>query len=227
MFSKITKLTNRKFYNKWLYKVTLRCEGCDVMRFVPLTEIIKFCQDGFYDSAHYFPSWRRAHNNKENLNRICQFLVNYSEDAYNLRIERSSVDVYTNDKNMYDKLSFECLGLVIHRFQPNAENIDILSNDNNCITVKKLPKKRYNYRVYLLPHKMAKDIDGKELLLDWMKKQSPKITCSPSIQRWFLDTDWNWDRRYVLVEDESTLLMFKLRAADVIGRIYKFVVCDK
>ena len=74
---------------------------------------------------------------------------------------------------------------------------------------------------------MAKDIDGKELLLDWMKKQSPKITCSPSVQRWFLDTDWNWDRRYVLVEDESTLLMFKLRAADVIGRIYKFVVCDK
>jgi hypothetical protein len=227
MLSKITKLTNRKFYNKWLYKVTLRCEGSDVLRFVPFTEIIKFCQEENYDATHYFPSWRKAHNNKENLNKICTFLMGYPENDYNLRIERSAIDIYTNDKNMYDKMSFECLSLVVHRFQPSAENIDILNQDNNCITVKKLPKKRYNFRVYLLPHKMAKDRDGKESILEWMKNQSPKITCSPSIQRWFLDTEWNWDRRYVLVEDEATLLMFKLRGADIIGRIYKFVVCDK
>lgn len=227
MFSKITKLTNRKFYNKWLYKVTLRCEGCDVMRFVPLSEIIKFCEDGSYDAAHYFPSWRRAHNNKDNLSKICKFLIDYSGDQYNLRIERSSLDVYTNNKEFYDKLSFQCLGLVIHRFQPSAENIDILSQDQHCITVKKLPKNRYNYRVYLLPHKMAYEVDAKSSIIDWMKNQNPKITCTPSIQKWFLETDWNWDRRYVLVEDEPTLLMFKLRAADVIGRIYKFVVCDK
>jgi len=227
MLSKITKLTNRKFYNKWLYKVTLRCEGSDVLRFVPFTEIIKFCQEENYDATHYFPSWRKAHNNKENLNKICTFLMGYPENDYNLRIERSAIDIYTNDKNMYDKMSFECLSLVVHRFQPSAENIDILNQDNNCITVKKLPKKRYNFRVYLLPHKMAKDRDGKESILEWMKNQSPKITCSPSIQRWFLDTEWNWDRRYVLVEDESTLLMMKLRGSEVVGRVYNFIVCDK
>jgi hypothetical protein len=31
----------------------------------------------------------------------------------------------------------------------------------------------------------------------------------------------------VLVEDESTLLMMKLRGADVVGRVYNFIVCDK
>jgi hypothetical protein len=78
-----------------------------------------------------------------------------------------------------------------------------------------------------MPHKMAKDREGKQKYLAWLKSQAPRITCTPAIERWFLTTDWNWDRRYVLVEDESTLLMMKLRGADVVGRVYNFIVCDK
>jgi hypothetical protein len=47
------------------------------------------------------------------------------------------------------------------------------------------------------------------------------------VQKWFLKTDWNWDRRYVLVEDEGTLLMMKLRNSDVVGTVYNYVVTDK
>lgn len=227
MLSKITKLTSRKFYNKWLYKVTLQCEGCEILRFIPLADIIKFCNEDNLDFHSSIPSWRRAHQNKEKINNLCSFLIGYPEACYNLRIERSAVDIYTNDKEMYDKLSFHCLSSVIHRFQPSPENITVLLSDENCIAVKKLPKNRYNYRVYLLPHKLSKDIENKQSVINWMLNQSTKITCSSSIQKWFLETDWNWDRRYVLVEDEATLLLFKLRASEVVGRIYKFVVCDK
>ena len=74
---------------------------------------------------------------------------------------------------------------------------------------------------------MANDKEGKKKYIEWLKRQSPKITCTTAIEHWFIKTDWNWDRRYVLVEDESTLLMLKLRNAEVVGRIYKFVISDK
>jgi hypothetical protein len=42
-----------------------------------------------------------------------------------------------------------------------------------------------------------------------------------------MKTEWNWDRRYVLVEDEGTLLMLKLRNPEVMGSVYNYVLSDK
>ena len=69
--------------------------------------------------------------------------------------------------------------------------------------------------------------EDKNNYLDWIKKQDPRITCTPALEKWFINTDWNWDRRYVLVEDEATVLMMKLRNAEVVGSVYKFVISDK
>jgi hypothetical protein len=74
---------------------------------------------------------------------------------------------------------------------------------------------------------MSGDRDGKQQYLNWIKKQNEKITLTPAVESWFIKTDWNWDRRYVLVEDEATLIMLKLRNSEVVGRIYNYVVSDK
>ena len=221
-----TKSTSRKFYNKWLYKISLSIEGCVIFRTVPISKIKEGLADTNED-IFYYPSWRKARANIEGINNICDFLVSYDETTYALRVERDRLDVYTNDSSFYDKFSLHAEEYLVHRFEPNANNIDVLNHSQNCITVNKLPKDRYRYRVYLLPHKMSNDREGKKKYLSWLKSQSPRITCTPAIEKWFLTTDWNWDRRYVLVEDESTLLMMKLRGAEVVGRIYNFVVCDK
>jgi hypothetical protein len=42
-----------------------------------------------------------------------------------------------------------------------------------------------------------------------------------------MKTDWNWDRRYVLVEDEGTLLLMKLKNSEVVGTVYNYVIVDK
>jgi hypothetical protein len=68
---------------------------------------------------------------------------------------------------------------------------------------------------------------GKVKFLDWLRQQAPRITCTERLAKWFLITDWNWDRRYILIEDEQSLLMLKLRNPDVIGRTYNFIVTDK
>lgn len=226
MLSQKTKQTNRKFYGKWLYKSTFRLEGSGMLRTKNLDEIEEFCL-GPDPNTHSYSIWQRAWENKDNILSMVKFLKKYNKDVYNLRIEKSMVDVYTNDVNFYNLISNNFENTLIHRFEPLAHTIDILNENQHYISVKKLPKNRYNYRVYLLPHKMKNDLDGKKKFVDWMKKQSPRITCTNAIEQWFIKTDWNWDRRYVLVEDEATLLMLKLRNSDVVGRIYNFIVTDK
>ena len=226
MLSQKTKQTNKKFYGKWLYKVSFLFEGCALLRSKSFNELENFCNGPDPDSYRHSLS-QRAWNNRESLLKLCSAVKPYPRDIYNLRIESNILDIYTNDPDFYSHASTELEEFVRNRFEPSDSNIDLLNENKNHITVTKLPKGRYNYRVYLLPHKMSNDKEAKQRYLDWLKLQTPRVTCTPAIEKWFLNTDYNWDRRYILVEDESTLLMLKLRNAEVVGRIYNFVLSDK
>ena len=57
--------------------------------------------------------------------------------------------------------------------------------------------------------------------------QGGRILISPIVKDWFIKTEYNWDRRYVLVEDSQTLLLLKLRNSEALGRIYDYVISDK
>lgn len=227
MLSLKTKPTTKKFYGKWLYKASFHLEGCALFRTKSLDDIKQFCL-GPEPAVNYVYSLNaKAYANRAAMLDVADFLGNYPRDSFNLRIESAYIDIYTNDVAFYDNISIKFSNCLRHRFEPNAATIDILSENKNYIAVKKLPKDKYNYRVYLLPHKMAKDKEGKQKFINWLKMQSPKITCTEAIEKWFISTDWNWDRRYVLVEDESMLLMMKLRNPEVIGRAYNFIISDK
>ena len=226
MLTTKTKLTNHKFYGKWLYKTTIKLEGCSLFRTKNIDEIKDFCQSS-EPNEHRYSVYNKAYKNKEELLDLCLFLDLQDKKSYATRIERDYIDFYSNDKKFYEDISNKFENILKHRFEPDESTKTVLDQSNNSITVKKLPKNRYNYRVFLLPHKMAGDKEGKQKYINWLKSQSPRITCTPAIEKWFIHTDWNWDRRYVLVEDESMLLMMKLRNSEVVGRIYNFVVADK
>lgn len=228
MLSLKTKQTNRKFYGKWIYKTTLNLEGCSLFRTKSIDEIIEFCLGPDDTKEHHrYSIYSKAYNNKEKILDICNFLKTQDIKNYSTRIENKFIDFYSNDKQFYEQLSSNFESIVKHRFEPEQSDLAVLENSAYSITVKKLPKNRYNYRVYLLPHKLAKDIDAKRKYINWLKSQDPRITCTDAVEKWFINTDWNWDRRYVLVEDEATLLMMKLRNSEVVGRIYNFVLSDK
>jgi hypothetical protein len=222
-----TKTTTCKFYGKWLYKVSLNLEGCSLYRTKTIDELKEFltgtCPESRYSYATTLKAWR----NRKDLYKFFTLLEKYNTDNYSIRIESPHLDLYTNDECIYQDFSNKFTDIVIHRFEPNEFSIDILNSNKNYIAVPKLPKGRYNYRVYLLPHKMSGDTAGKTKFLEWLENKSPAITCTPAIKKWFIRTDWNWDRRYVLVEDEQTLLMLKLRNSEVVGKIYNFIVSDK
>ena len=226
MISQKIKLTSRKFYGKWLYKVSLQLNGCAIFRQKTLDYIKSVCL-GEYPEERPHSLLAKAYKEKENIMALANFLESYDSKLWSKRIESSRIDFYTNDVDFYTKLSENFKHILIHRFEPNLESIDALNVSASTVVVKKLPHNKYQYRAYLLPHKMAGDKEGKKKYIAWLKTQEDRITCTPAVEKWFMTTDWNWDRRYILVEDESTLLMLKLRNSEVVGRIYNYVVSDK
>jgi hypothetical protein len=217
------KSTSRKFYGKWLFKVSLALGSASIFREHSLQSIIDFCNNTVVYSPYSI--FGRAAPYRAEIKELATFLSTYTDDIWSKRIESDQIDLYTNDRAFYDAVVSQFSEKIIHRFEP-AAGADQLLDSTGTIIVKKLPHNRYNYRVYLQPHKMAQDTEGKEKYISWLKQQD-RITCTPAIQEWFYKTNWNWDRRYVLVEDEQTLLMLKLRNSEVVGRIYKFEVSDK
>jgi hypothetical protein len=196
-----------------------------MFRMQSLENIIAFCNSDETDHRQHSIA-SRSYRHRDEMFKLANFLLQNSKYTWAKRIESSIFDLYTNDQEFYNAASIEFKDSLIHRFEPDLESIAAL-NDTSSIIVKKLPHDLYNYRVYLLPHVLAKDFEAKKKYIEWIKSQGDKMTFTPAIESWFLKTDWNWDRRYILVDNEQTLLLLKLRNAQVVGRIYKFVISDK
>jgi hypothetical protein len=220
------KKTNKKFYNKWLYKVTLNLDGAGIFRIYDLDTIEDLCSNK--DIKKYIPRWVEGdvNKNKDTILDIVRFLKTYNSSDWTKRIERKNLDLYTNNPGFYKHLLKDFDQIIVQAFEPDEQYKDLLET-TGTIVGKKLPHDRYRFRVYLLPHKMARDIDAKLRFISWIKSQQSRITCTDAVERWYLATNWNWDRRYVLVEDEQTLMMLKLRGGDVVGKVYNYQICDK
>lgn len=219
------KSTSRKFYNKWLYKITVNIGGAAVLR-QDLSNVENFCNEDKTDCGYW--GWQnKAYQDKEFILKIVSYLLSKDKSIWSKRVERTYVDFYTNDKQFFDELSNLAQERIVHRFEPNKDSTEILEDSSTNVAVSKYPHDRYQHKVYLLPHKLKGDKEAKQKYIDWLKKQTPRVTCTSAIEKWFITTDWNWDRRYILVENEAMLLMLKLRNADVVGRIYNYVLYDK
>ena len=167
----------------------------------------------------------RAANNKKNIIALATFLAEWEPLTWAKRIESSNIDIYTNDPGIYQQLLEKFEPLVWGCCEPDKNNLDILENTGS-IVAKKFPHDKYHYKAYLLPHRV-KNKESKRELVEWIDGQSGRILISDSVKDWFISTEYNWDRRYVLVEDEYTLLMLKLRSSDSLGRVYNYVISDK
>jgi len=224
MISKV-KYSNKKFYNKWLYKISLSLNGCGIFRSNGFDDIKAYCNGenikiSFYDYQNY------ALTNKDTILNIVKFLEKNKTVAYAHRIERNFIDFYTNDAKFYADFSKKFDNIVRYVSEPLPGHKDDILNSTDIYTTK-LPHNKYKFKVFLLPHKLKNNKEQKINFITWAASQSPRIRLSDAVKHWFLTTDWNWDRRYILVEDEGTLLMLKLRNSDVVGRVHQFQLVDK
>lgn len=223
------KETKKLFYGKWVYKISLVIPGCSVLRTKNNTEdLIYFLSElpfSFPANQHPQSLQARALKSKSTLLKLSETLQHYNKKDYTKRIEGDFFDVYTNKKNIIDEIDTEFSSCVRLISKPKTKNLDKLLQNERSIFVKVLPKEKYEYRVYLKPHKVSQD--KKEPFLTWLKNQGESTTLSQSLIDWFTNTSMNWDRRYILVDNEKTLLMIKLHSPDAVGTVYKYEVVDK
>lgn len=198
------KLTNRKFYNKWLYKVTLEISGIYHLRYFDyLVEDIRNISDNINLSV--IPVI-------EELKKIPE---------HQIRIERKYLDIYLNDENHFDTLRNKFYNILVHSFKPR-QGLDESSDDKSVI-VSKFPHNKYRYKVFLRPHAVP-DKNDKAKFIKWLETQNSRVLITDTVKNWFIVTSWNWDRRYMYVENEETLLMLKMRQSEAIGTVHRFVV---
>lgn len=221
------KTANRKFYGKWLYKVTLRVPGIAVLRQIKtFEEVIDFIDYKIPAGEHpKYSVYYKVKSNASNIRVVCEYLKAVDETTWSKRIERDCIDIYTNNVEMYNDLCSQFNLLVLNHHEPLDPSL--IDSDQYTIVAKKLPHNLYKYKVFLKPHVLAKDKDAKQQLANWMDEQGERVLISPVVKEWFIKTDWNWDRRYVLVDSEQTLLMLKLRGAGAVGKVYEYKIVDK
>jgi hypothetical protein len=200
-------------------------EGSSVIRYRTLDQLLEYFKDIELKTYHSYSIASKVKANKDEIFNVAKFFDSWSKDLYAIRSEQGILDIYTNDTHLFNSFIETFNRLLRSVYQPEINDISLLQNKKN-IVVKKYPHDRYKFKVFLLPHKV-KDIDQKHNLLDWVELQNGKITISTALKEWFITTNWNWDRRYVLVEDEKTLLMLKLKNSDAVGSIYDYVISDK
>lgn len=220
------QLIKRKFYNKWLYKVSLLCPGATLYRSKSYQECLTWLASV---GSTIFPptsTYSNVLKNKHGFTNLTNYLLSKDPNLFTKRIERNVIDLYTNDQSFYEEVSKNFENVTINRYEPESSQLDLLKS-NNYIIVNQYPYKKYKYKVYLLPHKLKCDSEAKEKYLSWLATQQDKVMISSAVKSWFIITEWNWDRRYMYVEDEMTLLLIKMRNSDVLGRIYEYHIIDK
>jgi hypothetical protein len=205
-----------------MYKVTLYIPGVAIYRLHKLEDIPLV---NFRTDYNVYSTFAKAAANKHEIITLSYFLCAWDQSLWAKRIESNSIDLYTNDKSMYDSLLSTFENLVRSCSEPDEANKSILENTGSVV-VKRLPHNKYQYKAFLLPHKV-KNREEKQEFINWLDTQGERVLISKTVKDWFVKTDWNWDRRYILVEDERTLLMVKLRKPEALGRIYDYVVSDK
>jgi hypothetical protein len=133
--------------------------------------------------------------------------------------------VYTNDQIFFETVVNKFDDCLVHCFAPVAGSEDFLDQKKAIISTK-LPHNKYKYKVFLQPHKVT-SVDEKIRWINWLDTQADRVLISKSVKDWFISTKWNWDRRYLYVEDEQTLLVLKMKNPEALGSIYSYTVLDK
>ena len=96
------KKTKRSFYGKWLYKASIGLEGSSVIRYRTLDQLLEYFKDIELKTSHSYSIASKVKANKDEIFNVAKFFDSWSKDLYALRSEQGILDLYTNDKNLFN-----------------------------------------------------------------------------------------------------------------------------
>lgn len=194
--------TKKKFYNKWLFRCSYFLQVSDLR-----------------EKISGKPSRSR------DVKDIVKFLSTLDKDQYHTRVEKYTLDLYFNSHEIFDQLQNISTKHLFRCSIPDADSTELLAK-NKVILCRHLPYHRYRYKIYLQPHRNH-DKDYKKKYIEWLDIQQSKIYISDTTKQWFIQTMYNYDRRYMYAENEQMILLLKMKDPDMIGMIYQYEIYHK
>lgn len=200
--------TRRKFYNKWLYKITLESVNLYVFR---VYSFKRLCYHIKYKTVTIHPE----------IANLVNLLSAVPNTSWAKRLENlSTIHIYTNSKDLVMQIQSQLPNRVVKMYEPDPRYLSNL-NTNNTILVKKLPHRRYKHKVFI--RLLDDSLETKTSIMNWIFSKNPHIKCTKNTKRWFLTANWDFGARSILVEDEQHIMLLKLYHPDLVCKIYNFV----
>jgi hypothetical protein len=219
------KKTKKKFYNKYIYKISLAIPGSAALRWYDFDRLLTLCMTNLFpdrDTAWREEQLNQVAQHKETWINLVTLINTFEKNTFSKRLEGNTIDFYTNDFNFYNKIGESFTQYIRMRYQPKIGTEKQLLDSDKEIFVEELPYSKYQYRAYLKPHRL--DATSRHSVAEWLDKQQPQITFSSSIKTWIKNTNENWGRRYIDIVDEKTLLMLRLRSPQLLGKVFKYTL---
>ncbi len=136
---------------------------------------------------------------------------------YKIRCEMGNLIIYSNNRKMLVKLANKLRHSYVEFWEPNPENITILTADQNVILSKKKPK--YEYMVTL------GNKTGSPTLSKWITA-NPKLAKMGDKAKDYCASGHYVKGLYFYVRDQKTLMIAQMLVGDNIQRIDKYVFAE-
>lgn len=218
--------TTRKFYNKWFNKLSFYLPGGRMLSFHSTSDILKLMSDptGSLIGRWQYESLSAMNACKQDWVKFIFLLNAIPNSDFQKRSESDVVNIYTNDENFIDSAKKDLAHRIVEIYEPTLESLKLLDTEEKILLVNKLPYEKFNFRVIIKPHKLKRE--QKEQFITFLEN-NPGIGIQDSVKEFIRTNEMNWDRRYVYVDTDKTLMLLKLAFTDAVSTIHRYVLNDK
>jgi len=216
--------TTKLHYNKYFYKVVFynqmthyfRTEMQKNGKLTWLKETLDQINQNYKYGQTYVEApnrWVDKINIQHYFDAIDLYRLLMKNDDYKVRCERNFLHIYTNDRDFCKDLINKTKNAV-EFWEPNIENISVLTSQENIVIVNKEPK--YKYKLYLGKNK------GIPALASWINKNPELGRMGEIAKEGCLNQGWV-KGFYFFVKDEKAMLIAQMMVGDNITRVEKLV----
>jgi hypothetical protein len=209
---------NKLFYGKWPYKIGTRIDGGHLIKRLGIDWIAMVVHDNNVDNL-------AAHYRKINFVELLKFarsLEPYLGDKIKIRVFVGGVDIYIQDKSIYEELQHKLQKYVREIFEPvNAVELDAMLSNNKIILRDSYPKEKYKYKIIFktLP------ISVRESLSKWIGNyKEGEVYASPGTLDYLRYGKGVWTEHYIYVKDNKMVTMVLLASQGYIRRTEEYVL---
>lgn len=213
------KITNKLFYGKYAYKISISLGGSYAFRYTKnKTDIndITYILNTFNN--------RFSKNEKNLINEFLPLAFPLLKDKNVLKyVSYNTITFYLNDKNLFDIAIKQLKKFILEIHEPSNEASEqyLLENNKKIIT-KKLPHGKYQFKIIF----KRMPVSARESFYRWTQAyKNDELKVPDATAKFFKGaSNTEYYSHYVYARDEGIKLLVMLAASGCIRRIEEYVL---